>query len=123
MGSRAILSERLSVRLPAEEAADWKAAAARSGLTLSDWLRSQIRIDGVDVVVTRKPPPRKVAARAPVHVDPALVRAVANAGNNLNQIARHLHSGGAIDSTAILAALVATEQRLQEILNGCTSSF
>jgi hypothetical protein len=95
-------------------------------MSLSDWVRSQIRSDGVKPVVTRRPSPQKVPkSREHVPADPALVRAVALAGSNLNQIARKLNmnSGGeSVPSAQILIVLVETERRLQEILDRCTSS-
>jgi len=117
------LDKRLAFRLPADVADLWKATAEAAGLSLSDWLRAQVRVEGADIVVTRKPTPQKMpVSREHVPVDPALVRAVANAGNNLNQIARHLNSGESLTPAAILVVLTEAEQRLQEILDQCTSN-
>jgi hypothetical protein len=120
------LTKRFAFRLPSSVADDWRSAAQRAGMSLSDWVRSQIRSDGVKPVVTRRPSPQKVPkSREHVPADPALVRAVALAGSNLNQIARKLNmnSGGeSVPSAQILIVLVETERRLQEILDRCTSS-
>jgi hypothetical protein len=119
------LTKRFAFRLPSSVADEWRSAAQRAGMSLSDWVRSQIRLDGVKPVVTRRPSPQKVPSREHVPADPALVRAVALAGSNLNQIARKLNmnSGGeSVPSAQILIVLVETERRLQEILDRCTSS-
>jgi hypothetical protein len=117
------LTKRFAFRLPSSVADDWRSAAQRAGMSLSDWVRSQIRSDGVKPVVTRRPSPQKVpTSREHVPADPALVRAVALAGSNLNQIARRLNSGESVPSAQILIVLVETERRLQEILDRCTSS-
>jgi hypothetical protein len=117
------LNARLAFRLPVDVAESWRSAARAAGLSLSDWVRSQVRVDGVGAVVTNKPSPQKVPKRREhVPVDPALVRAVASAGNNLNQIARRLNSGESVSHSDILLMLVETENRLQEILDQCTSS-
>ena len=119
-----VLDQRLSFRLPASVADAWRAAAQAADLSLSDWVRSQVSVGGGVTVTTRKPSPRKIPKlRTVVPVDPLLIRAVANAGNNLNQIARSLNSGDAdVSTSAILVMLVETERRLQEILDTCTSS-
>ena len=119
-----VLDKRLSFRLPAAVAASWRTAAEAAGLSLSDWVRAQVTVSGEIPVTTRKPSPRKSPVhRTVVPVDPLLVRAVANAGNNLNQIARALNSVDAdVSTSAILVMLVETERRLQEILDTCTSS-
>ncbi|MBU2750121.1 MobC family plasmid mobilization relaxosome protein [Acidithiobacillus thiooxidans] len=124
MPPETVLDQRLSFRLPAAVADAWRAAAQAAGLSLSDWVRSQVSVGGEVPVTTRKPSPRKIPKlRTVVPVDPLLVRAVANAGNNLNQIARSLNSRDVdVSASAILVMLVETERRLQEILDTCTSS-
>jgi hypothetical protein len=117
------MNARLAFRLPMSVAKAWRAAAAASGLSLSDWVRSQVLVDGVGAVITNKPSPQKVPKRREhVPVDPALVRAVASAGNNLNQIARRLNRGESIGHADLFLMLVEIEKRLQEILDQCTSS-
>ena len=123
MASHKDMNARLAFRLPKDVAESWRTAARAAGLSLSDWVRAQVRVDGQDTVITHKPSPQKVPKRREhVPVDPALVRAVATAGNNLNQIARRLNGGGAVPRGEVLLMLVETEKRLQEILDRCTSS-
>jgi Bacterial mobilisation protein (MobC). len=117
------MNARLAFRLPMDVAESWRTAARAAGLSLSDWVRAQVRVDGQDTVITHKPSPQKVPKRREhVPVDPALVRAIATAGNNLNQIARRLNGGEAVPRGEMLMMLVETEKRLQEILDQCTSS-
>lgn len=117
------LNARLAFRLPDDVAESWRSAASAAGLSLSDWVRSQVRVDGVGVLVTNKPRPQKVPKhREHIPADPALVRAVATAGNNLNQIARRLNRGESIRHGDVFLMLVEIEKRLQEILDECTSS-
>ena len=93
MPSHKDMNARLAFRLPMDVAESWRTAARAAGLSISDWLRAQVRVDGQDTVITYKPSPQKVPKRREhVPVDPALVRAVATAGNNLNQIARRLNA-------------------------------
>ena len=123
MTSHKDMNARLAFRLPVAVAESWRTAARAAGLSLSDWVRAQVRVDGQDTVITHKPSPQKVPKRREhVPVDPALVRAVATAGNNLNQIARRLNGGEAVPRGEVLMMLVETEKRLQEILDQCTSS-
>lgn len=114
MGKVRDLDRRIGMRLPAEVADAWKAAAKAAGRSLSDWIRAQVAVGGV--VVTGKPSPARVPKRrAEAQADPALVREVAKVGNNLNQVARKLNSGGVLDEEAVLA-LWAIERRLGELL-------
>ena len=123
MASHKDMTARLAFRLPMDVAESWRTAARAAGLSLSDWVRAQVRVDGQDTVITRKPSPQKAPKhREHVPVDPALVRAVATAGNNLNQIARRLNGGEAVRHSDIFLMLVETENRLQEIFDQCTSS-
>lgn len=123
MASHKELTARLAFRLPSDVADAWRIAARSADLSLSDWLRTQIRLDGVAPVVTHKPSPQKAPKSRPhVPADPDLVRAVASAGNNLNQIARRLNRGESVPNGQVLVVLVEVERRLQEILDQCTSS-
>ena len=123
MTSHKDMNARLAFRLPMDVAESWRTAARAAGLSLSDWVRAQVRVDGQDTVITHKPSTQKVPkSREHVPIDPALVCAVATAGNNLNQIARRLNGGESIRHGDIFLMLVETENRLQEILDQCTSS-
>ena len=123
MASHKDMNARLAFRLPMDVAESWRTAARAAGLSISDWLRAQVRVGGQDAVITHKRSPQKVPKRREhVPVDPALVRAVATAGNNLNQIARRLNGGEAVRHSDIFLMLVETENRLQEIFDQCTSS-
>ena len=123
MASHKDMNARLAFRLPMDVAESWRTAARAAGLSLSDWVRAQVRVDGQDTVITHKSSPQKMPRRREhVPVDPAMVRAVATAGNNLNQIARRLNGGESVGHSDILLMLVETEKRLQEILDQCTSS-
>ena len=116
------LDARLAFRLPRPVADAWRAAAQGAGQSLSDWLRAQVAVDGV-VVTTGKPTPaRAVPLRRgtvptdPVPTDPVLVRGIAQAGNNLNQIARHLNAGGKVSDAQLLVLLMEIEHRLAEVV-------
>lgn len=58
-----------------------------------------------------------LAAPAVAHADPALLRALAGIGNNLNQIARAINGGawGPADTVAIVSALRDIERRLDAL--------
>ncbi|WP_312283814.1 MobC family plasmid mobilization relaxosome protein [Candidatus Igneacidithiobacillus taiwanensis] len=117
------LDKRIAFRLPEKVAESWKSAAKASRLSLSDWVRMQVGTDKVPAVKTGKPTPAKMPKRRPApEADPQLIREVAALGNNLNQIARHLNSGGTYTQASVLIPLLHIEQHLQEILDRCTSN-
>ena len=109
------LTAVVSARLPAALAAEWRAAAAQSGLLMSDWLRQVVGRDAVRIVDYRRPQPRRRFSPA----DPALLLALARIGNNVNQIARlmHEHSLGAqrIDALRCLQVLVEIQRDLATV--------
>lgn len=109
------LTAVVSARLPAAVAAEWRAAAAGSGLVMSDWLRQVVDRDSVRVVDYRRPRPRRRFSP----VDPTLLLAVARIGNNVNQIARLMneHSLGAqrIDALRCLRVLVEIQRELASV--------
>ena len=116
MGKVRGLDQRIGLRLPAMVAEAWKAAAKAEKRSLSDWVRAQVRVGELEPVVTKKPTPAKVPKRRrEAQASPELVREVAKIGNNLNQVARKLNIGSALDGEAVLA-LWAIEQRLGELL-------
>ena len=117
MTSHKDMNARLAFRLPQDVAAAWRAAAQSAGQSLSDWIRAQVRVDGQDVVITHNPSPRKLPQRREhVPADPVLVRGIAKAGNNLNQIARHLNAGGKVPDARLLVLLMEIEHRLAEVV-------
>ena len=69
---------RLNMRQPIEEQRQWKAEAARLGITLTDLVRA--KMNDTEVKVARI-------------TDPALFREVRRTGLNMNQIA-HGHNAG-----------------------------
>ena len=77
----------VSARVPRELADDWRAAAAKSNLPMSDWLRQIVERDAVRIVGYRQPRPRRRYSAA----DPSLLLAVARLGSNCNQIAHAIH--------------------------------
>lgn len=111
------LDARLAFRLPRPVADAWRAAAQGAGQSLSDWLRAQVAVDGV-IVTTGKPTPARAVPlrRGTVPTDPVLVRGIAQAGNNLNQIARHLNAGGKVPDARLLVLLMGIEHRLAEVV-------
>ena len=116
------MDSKISLRLPVSVCQAWKDAAASSGLCLGDWVRTQIAVDGVDQVISKKPTPRKVAdlnQRRFVPVDPALIQQLARLGNNLNQIARSInHSGlNVLEQFQLLEQLLLIEQQLERLVN------
>lgn len=85
---------RIEIRLSPEEKASWEERASASGLNLSDLIRHAV--EGT------KPPRRKR-----IDVDPALVRQVAQIGNNLNQLARWANRDKSkVDAMAVIARLI-----------------
>lgn len=116
------MDSKISLRLPVSVCQAWKDAAASAGLCLGDWVRTQIAVDGVDQVVSKKPTPRKVpdlAKRRFVPADPALINQVARLGNNLNQIARSINRSGleASDQFQLLEQLLLIQQQLERLVN------
>lgn len=70
------MSERIELRVSAEEKIHWQAIAASRGVSLSELIRATL--SGQRLRVRRSAP----------RVDPDLVRELARIGNNLNQLAR-----------------------------------
>jgi|GEM_PF-2587831 len=98
----------LRVRCSEAERATWLRKAGAQERSLSDYARH---------VLSAEPMQRR--ARPPV-VDPMLLAAVGRAGNNLNQIARALHTdrkaGRRIDLIAVYTLLMALDRQLAEIV-------
>lgn len=107
------LSKRITLRLPAETAGEWRRRADASEKSLSDWLRE--RVDGSDAVQTgmRRHPRRLRTLTA----DPDLLRQLAAMGNNLNQMARAINSVG-LDNrnvTHLITELAAIQRELHRL--------
>lgn len=105
---RAIRELVLRVRCSEEERAIWLRKAQAQERSFSDYAR---------YVLSAEPMQRR--ARPPV-VEPALLAAVGRAGNNLNQIARALHTdrkaGRRIDLIAVYTLLMTLDRQLAEIV-------
>jgi len=110
-----VFDKMVSFRLPVEIAKAWKNAARGSEMTLADFLRCQVKVDGVKPFTpTRKTPVPKLKY---VGADPALIQQVARIGNNLNQIAKFCNVyKSAADTIQIFQALVAIEHELERVL-------
>ena len=54
MASHKDMNARLAFRLPMDVAESWRTAARASELSLSDWVRAQVRVDGQDRGPLRK---------------------------------------------------------------------
>lgn len=87
------LDTRITIRLPARVRNDWRLAANKAEMSLPDWLRTQVVVDGCDP--TRREPKRIWPKRRRTYlpVDPSLVISLRNLGNNVNQIARNQNMG------------------------------
>ena len=48
------LDAKISFRLPQSVNAEWRKKAEESGMNLGDWIRGQIKLDGVKPVLPRK---------------------------------------------------------------------
>lgn len=107
------------------------AMTARSMATAPKRTKSiKIRVTDAELVKLRERCPGELAVwlrelglgqprpRIAEHIDPALLRQLAGAGNLLNQIARRLNAGAVSDRVEMLAALRHIEQRLHDIERG-----
>ena len=108
LGARAVRELVLRVRCSEEERTTWLRKAQAQERSLSDYARH---------VLSAEPMQRRVR---PPAVDPALLAAVGRAGNNLNQIARAMHTdrkaGRRIDLIAVYTLLMALDRQLAEIV-------
>ena len=111
--SRRQLSQRVTLRLPDDTAAQWRRQAEAAELSLSDWLRQ--RVDGAGAVQTGLR--RQHRRLRKLTADPALLRQLAAIGSNINQIARVLSSVGLspVDHTQLLAELASMQQELHRL--------
>ena len=97
----------IKIRVSAEEFETLKFNSTK--LQLAEWMRETCLNPGQGDLV------RESKRHDPV--DPALLRALAGIGNNLNQIARRVNSGewGPLDTVKIVAALAAIEREVSEV--------
>lgn len=116
------LDTRLSFRVPEEVARHWKQSADAAGLSLSDWIRKQVGSDPDKVPATmqRRPCPSRRRSKLDPETEGKLALQVARVGNNLNQIARALNSGGKVPHTGLLGMLMTIEVVLRSVLKKCT---
>lgn len=97
------------VRCSEAEAAEWKRRADAAGITVSDLVRRALEQPELGRAPQRRPRPAPSA-------DPELVRQVARAGNNLNQLARWANTyAEAASEVQLLAALQAIERELASL--------
>ena len=111
----------LSFRLPENVADAWTKAAEKSEMSLADFIRSQVKVDGVDLPAPRRKTPARKMKYLPA--DPALVRQVARIGNNLNQIARAVNQQGVINhELELLRMLESIKEEVKKAVNSdeCT---
>jgi hypothetical protein len=120
--SVAPLTDRVAFRLPSAIASSWKSAAKAQDQTLSDWLRSQVRLGEIKHDPTNiKPPRKREVIKKFIKIDPVFVRELARIGSNLNQIARQINHVAAasqtIDMVSVLVALQAIQTELHNALH------
>jgi Bacterial mobilisation protein (MobC) len=86
------LTEVVSMRVPKEVAQGWNRRSKEGGLSRSNWMRLQIKDEAIGTT-NRPAPRRRPALKGTVaHADAKLVLELARLGNNLNQVARAIHS-------------------------------
>lgn len=91
----------IKLRVTEPERARWLAKAGDAGVTLSALIRQ-----GLDGLPNRRP-------RRRTETDPALLRALARIGNNLNQVARWANRNKAgAEARGVLVALVEIDREI-----------
>lgn len=94
---------RIELRIADEAKQAWEGKAASAGVNLSEMIR--IAVDGLAV--------RK---RERVTVDPALLRHLAQIGNNLNQLARWANRDRrGVEALAVIARLIEIDRELEAL--------
>ena len=110
------LTAKIDFRLPEDVANSWKLAAKDLDLSVADWLRQQIKIDGVDPVVTNRPTPLR--RHAEKSCDDPLAREVCRIGNNLNQLAHWANTyKNEIETARVMSGLKNIFIMLEELKN------
>ena len=107
------LTQRVTLRLPADTATAWRHQAQAAELTLSDWVRR--RVDGGHAVPAAKP--RRRRRLRTLTADPELLQQLASLGSNMNQIARRVNGLGLDASNVIelLTELAAIQRELHRL--------
>ena len=100
------LDKLVRVRMDEDTLDSWRVCASEAGLTLSDWLRSQVGAGRLRPGPRRDPPP----------ADPALLAQIARSGNNLNQLARAANRQQWPDRAELLLRLAAIERTLANLV-------
>ena len=100
------LDKMVKVRMDEDTLDSWRFCASEAGLTLSDWLRSQVGEGRLRPGPRRDPPP----------TDPALLAQIARCGNNLNQLARAANRQQWPDRAELLLRLAAIERALENLV-------
>lgn len=109
------LTKIVQLRVTEKTHKTWNKEANRQGLTLADWLRSQVKINGTAEPLTCKPPAVKRKKRNYTPADPKLINQISRAGNNLNQIARWCNSHKeAGDTVQVVAHLIAIQRSFDD---------
>ena len=115
------LDARAAFRLPVAVLAEWKAKAAAGGYrNLSDFLRAAVDAERVTGIATPNKRKRKLhKLDASDRCDPKLIAQLAHVGNNINQIARALHScrriGAVVEVAEVLSVLLSIEQQASRL--------
>jgi len=104
-------NSHIKVRVSDAEKQEWLTLADAAGLSVSDLIRAAMQQP-----IIRAPVPKRNRRPAPA-VDPQLLRNLANAGNNLNQLARAVNMYGfePEDSARMLLYLSAMHDHLAAI--------
>ena len=94
------MSERIELRVSAEEKVHWQAIAASRGVSLSELIRATL--SGQRLRVRRSAP----------RIDPNLMRELARIGNNLNQLARAANRRSPVETVSLLVKLIEIDREL-----------
>lgn len=101
----------LTLRLPTEDRAAWRAAAAAANLGVSDWLRSQVAAAAsVPGAFTGRGARRRQAAP----VDARLLWLASNLASNTNQLARACNTAVATGAPFQLVQVLEELRRIQD---------
>lgn len=99
--------KQIKINLSPEDHARFSDAAAAENISMAELIRQKIGAKIEDAPAPKITRPVKKA-------DPKLMYEMNRIGNNLNQIARHLNSGGKLDKT-VLQILVNIEDEMRQL--------
>ena len=106
----------LPVRLPTSTVLRLRAQADAKGCSVSDVLRAHLTLADAKPLGNKRPEKRPEILGAVGRADPALLRAIASIGNNINQISRSINSRLPFDPAfESLATLQSIDQQLKVI--------